>query len=125
MRKGLRKEVYEKYGGHCAYCGKAIIYEDMQVDHCIPKRSRIEQVDYAGPKDIINGIDNLQPSCRRCNHYKRSHSIKVFREMIKTLHQRIVKTYIAKVALDYGIISVTPHDGVFYFERTKNEQTGA
>lgn len=28
-----RKAVYEKYGGHCAYCGCELDYKDMQVDH--------------------------------------------------------------------------------------------
>lgn len=34
--KHIRQQVYEKYGGHCAYCGKALEYKDMQVDHMIP-----------------------------------------------------------------------------------------
>lgn len=31
--KAVRKQVYEKYNGHCAYCGRPIAYKDMQVDH--------------------------------------------------------------------------------------------
>ena len=31
-----RKKVYEKYNGHCAYCGCEITLEVMQVDHLIP-----------------------------------------------------------------------------------------
>ena len=116
MKKDIRKKVYEKFKGHCAYCGKSIVYEDMQVDHFIPKRSRVEELDYVGEKDVINGINNLMPSCRRCNHYKRSYSIKDFRHMIRTLHERIEKIYIAKVAIDYGIITINKHSGIFYFE---------
>ena len=52
-----RQKVYEKYNGHCAYCGKAIAIRDMQVDHILPKRN-------GGTDDI----DNLNPSCRLCNH---------------------------------------------------------
>lgn len=33
LPKALRVRVYKKYAGRCAYCGKQIKYEDMQVDH--------------------------------------------------------------------------------------------
>lgn len=29
--KKIRQLVYDKYGGHCAYCGREIAYKDMQV----------------------------------------------------------------------------------------------
>lgn len=32
----VRKRVYEKYGGQCAYCGEPIEYKEMQVDHMEP-----------------------------------------------------------------------------------------
>lgn len=37
MKKEDRIKVWEKYGHHCAYCGKEIKLEDMQVDHFVPK----------------------------------------------------------------------------------------
>ena len=117
MNKKTRQTVYQKYDGHCAYCGKRIEYEDMQVDHCIPKRGREFELDYNGTRDKIHNIKNLMPSCRQCNHYKRAYPLKAFRELIKTLHERIEKIYISKVAIDYGIVTIHPHDGVFYFER--------
>lgn len=33
--KKIRKQVYQKYNGHCAYCGSKLEYKDMQVDHVI------------------------------------------------------------------------------------------
>ena len=30
--KKIRQQVYDKCGGHCAYCGKEITYKDMQVE---------------------------------------------------------------------------------------------
>ena len=68
IMKVYRQKVYEKYNGHCAYCGKTIALKDMQVDHILPKRN-------GGTDDI----DNLNPSCRLCNHYKRAAGIKTFR----------------------------------------------
>ncbi len=38
MTKAKRFQVYNKYGGRCAYCGKKIEYKDMQVDHIDPQR---------------------------------------------------------------------------------------
>lgn len=107
--KKKRMEVYGKYHGHCAYCGKVMEYKDMQVDHIKPKRMY-------GSDDI----DNLNPSCRRCNHYKRADDLEGFRGLMLTLHERIRKQYINKVAEDFDIITVNPWDGKFFFEKIDN-----
>ena len=39
ISKKTREAVYAKYDGHCAYCGRAIAYRDMQVDHFLPLRA--------------------------------------------------------------------------------------
>ena len=41
--KSVRKQVYAKYNGHCAYCGCELEYKDMQVDHVIPLNGWSEQ----------------------------------------------------------------------------------
>lgn len=105
MTKEKRLAVYNKYGGRCAYCGQPITYKDMQVDHIRPQRQ--------------GGTDeekNLNPSCRRCNHYKRASSIETYRGLILKLHTKIREQYLDKVAEDYGVIEVRPWDGKFYFE---------
>ena len=102
MSKNKRVQIYYKYGGRCAYCGRKIMFEDMQADHITAKR---------------NGGTECNPSCRRCNHYKRAHSLETFREMLMTLHERIRQIYICKVAEDYGIIKIEEWDGKFYFEK--------
>lgn len=116
MKKQKREDVYKKYDGHCAYCGKVITYKEMQVDHHYPKRGASYAMVFHNIPDI-NAITNLMPSCRRCNHYKRAYKPEDFRRLIKTLHKRIAVVYINKVAVDYGIITIKPHDGVFYFEK--------
>ena len=105
-----RQKVYEKFNGHCAYCGKVITVKEMQVDHIVSKRRY-------GTDDF----ENLYPACRQCNHYKRAEPLAIFRRMIKTLHGRIHKIYICKVAEDYGIIDVKEWDGKFYFEREEEK----
>jgi len=109
MKKQLREKVYAKYCGHCAYCGKDIEYKNMQVDHINP---------HFGYKELRDdSFENLNPSCRRCNHYKRAYTLEDFRNLMMTLHERVVKQYITKVAIDYGIVKIEPFEGQFYFEK--------
>lgn len=112
MNKATRLQVYGKYNGHCAYCGKAIELKDMQVDHIGPQCA-YNVIDKAD----ADHIHNLNPSCYRRNHYKRGGGIEYLRKLLQTLHERIRKDYICKVAEDYGIIKVEPWDGTFYYEK--------
>jgi len=112
MKKELREKVYKKFNGHCAYCGQKIAYKNMQVDHKKPLCHF-----YSDPYlYLANSFGNLMPSCRLCNHYKRAESLESFRIKMKSLHERIQKIYIAKVAIDYRIIRLIPWNGIFYFE---------
>jgi 5-methylcytosine-specific restriction endonuclease McrA len=125
MVNPLRQMVYNKYNGHCAYCGIEIKYKDMQVDHIKAKSTnkpirRDIYGNYVYPAD--NDFVNLNPSCRRCNHYKRAESLEVFRNMIKTINTRIHEKYIVKVAEDFGIVQYQIWDGLFYFEKQTNER---
>ena len=110
MSKINRQAVHQMYGGRCAYCGKVIALKEMQVDHYWPE---CRSARYNGD---INCMDNLKPSCRSCNHYKRDSPPEFFREMMKSIHQRLATIYIFKVAADYGIVEIKPFDGRFYFE---------
>lgn len=111
LNKNQRMEVYNKCNGHCAYCGCELEYKDMQVDHVKAFRH--------GGED---NIDNYLPACRSCNHYKRANGLEGFREMMTTIHERISNDYITKVGLRYGIVKLTPWDGIFYFEKEKNNE---
>lgn len=105
-----RHAVYEKYDGHCAYCGKEIEYKDMQVDHLIPKGAYINP----GTDDI----ENLMPSCRRCNHYKRANSLEAFRKAIGSIkHKLAERSYIYMVGIDYVFFDSNIEKVKFYFEQ--------
>ena len=106
-----RKAVWQKYGGRCAYCGCEITIKEMQVDHVKPKR-------IGGSNDM----DNLNPSCRLCNHYKRAMSLEEFRTWaLGGLVSRLRKIYIVRVAEKYGIITINNYDKKFYFEKIKGK----
>ena len=68
MSKKERQLIFDKYGGRCAYCG-CELNNKWQVDHAISKRYWF-MVDAEDVK-AVNRIENLNPSCKECNHYKR------------------------------------------------------
>lgn len=108
MTKGKRQKIYEKYKGHCAYCGSAISLKEMQIDHIFPKS-------LGGTDDI----ENLNPSCEICNHYKRATKLEVWRKcFLGEIIKRLRKVYIFKVAERYGMVQVKEWDKKFYFEKT-------
>lgn len=123
MKKGTRIEVYKKYDGHCAYCGKEITYKQMQVDHIFPKDKK-HWLKSESMKDLYNikindidDIDNLNPACHRCNNYKRSELLEVFRNEISKQVDRARKmSFNFRCAEDFGLIEMTNKPVIFYFE---------
>lgn len=111
LTKAQRMRVYEMYGGRCAYCGKKIRYEDMQVDHMVPLNN--------GGSDTE---DNYVPACRMCNHYKSTLTVEKLREQLTRLQERLRKDYTYRLALQYGLIREAENKVTFYFEREKNEE---
>lgn len=98
--------VHEKCDGHCGDCGREISIKEMQVDHMYPF--------HVG---CGNDMENLMPSCRQCNHYKRGATVEMFRISLRTLHERVGGMYIHKVAVNFGLAEIKAFDGLFYFEK--------
>ena len=121
--KALREKVHQKFGGRCAYCGSEIAYKDMQIDHYLPQCK--EKFYSRRFKKDVHAEENLMPSCRRCNHYKRARTPKQFRELMASLHERLESIYILKVAVGFGMATIKPFDGEFYFEKCQKEQLQA
>ena len=65
-----RREVYDKCGGHCAYCGCELAYKDMQIDHVVP-------LAFGKGEDELS---NMLPACRSCNHRKGCWPLEIFRK---------------------------------------------
>lgn len=110
INKKTREAVYRKYGGRCAYCGRAIAYKDMQVDHFRPLRMW-DEVDGAA-----DDISNLMPTCRMCNHYKRANSLEVFRRYIAEIPHKLRDNYIYKIGVAYRNIIENEKPIKFFFE---------
>lgn len=115
VRKRLTKEerraVYDKLDGHCAYCGRIISYEEMQVDHVVSLYS-------SGADELTN----MLPACRSCNHYKRNNSLEGWRKMLEatpTTLERDCYTY--RQAVRFGVVTPTPKKVIFYFEKKQQK----
>lgn len=115
-----RQEVYNKCSGHCAYCGKEITIKEMQVDHIEPHWHTLTEQQAIKAK-ITKGshdIENLNPSCSRCNKWKSTYSLETFREIVQTSINRLERdTPNFRLARDYGLLKVTSEPVIFFFER--------
>lgn len=116
ISKKLREQVYQKYNGHCAYCGCELEIKDMQVDHVLS----VARAKWIKDELDLNNIDNLMPSCRSCNYYKDTCSIETFRKNLSTLMERVRKQYIFRLAEKYGMVQEMNWDGKFYFEKVND-----
>ena len=109
----IRKQVYQKFDGRCAYCGYEITQGQMQVDHIHPK--------------ALNGSDdmeNLNPACHPCNNYKVTFSIEELRRQIGRQVERARRYSVNfRLAERYGLIELTGSPVVFYFERARTGRT--
>jgi len=128
-RNSIKKEtkllVFNKYNKKCAYCGCDLVMTkkesletgiaNMQIDHLIAFRNRkytVEELDH---------IDNLMPSCQKCNFYKKAKSLETYRKFLKELHTRIENTYCVYMGKKYGLIEkINKWNGIFYFELKEN-----
>lgn len=76
----LRRKVFDKTGGYCAYCGRELdLSGEWAIDHVVAK-SR-------GGK---NKLSNYLPSCHTCNIRKFNRNPSEFKEFIK---EQIINKY--------------------------------
>ena len=114
--KTVRKVVYDRYDGHCGYCGCKITMAEMQIDHI--EAVYLHESD-SGGISALNDISNLMPACRMCNFYKSTYGIEKFRQQLKILPERLEKQFIYRLAKKYGLVSETKELIKFYFEEHK------
>lgn len=128
MKKEDRIKVWEKYGHHCAYCGKEIKFEDMQVDHFVPKNrgGYPRWSDKEGKYVVSHGEDSMEnymPSCRACNFRKRDMNIEQFRESIREQAEGLLRgaaKFQVSMSIAYGLLTPSFNKPiVFYFEEQK------
>jgi 5-methylcytosine-specific restriction endonuclease McrA len=72
-----RRAVWEAWGKRCFYCHEPLKWDDLQLDHVIPKSftDRAEQKRLYKEADLppdfdVEAIDNIVPCCSSCNRRK-------------------------------------------------------
>ena len=115
LNKSERLAVYDKTNGHCAYCGKEITLQQMQVDHVVP----VEFYEaYKAMGQDLNAMDNLLPACRSCNNYKHTLTLEKFRAAIEHTPDVLARDSVTyRNAVRFGLVTPTPGPVTFYFER--------
>ena len=114
-----REEIWLKYSGHCAYCGTEITMKQMQVDHIKPlyRNDKVTTLEVWGVERGTDDINNLNPSCVRCNKWKSTYSLEMFRKIVKESLTRLNRdTPNFRLARDYGLLTISEKDVIFYFE---------
>ena len=114
--KSIRKQVYAKYNGHCAYCGCEIPEKGFNVDHlyCLSNYEYMEE--FTGID--VHSIDNLMPACGSCNRYKSTMDLEIFRNELQKIPDRLkrdVSTY--NIAVRFGMVQENREPIKFYFEK--------
>lgn len=113
LSKSERLLVYQKCGGHCAYCGCDLEYADMQVDHAKPLK-------IGGADDI----SNMLPACRSCNHYKATLDVEGYRKYLAGIAHRLMRDSVTfQVATRFGIVNHMGDDVIFYFEQCEKPES--
>ena len=127
MNKKDRQIIFDKYDGHCAYCGEILILKPLHVDHIIPQANFMWHIDnnYKIPPFLqhltiydLNHIDNLFPTCGVCNRWKSTFDIETFRNEIFMQTDRLCKYSASfRMAKRYSLVQYTFNPVVFYFEK--------
>lgn len=120
MSKVNRNEIFNKFGGRCAYCG-AILEQRWHADHLEPVVRCLHTGEMTKPEN--DNFGNMMPSCPSCNMDKSSMPLEVWRGLIENkinVLNRDVAVY--RFAKRYGLVQETGKPVVFYFEREGGKQ---
>lgn len=146
MKKSEREQIFNKYGGRCAYCG-CELEKGWHVDEIEPCRREYEWtkgqwsegwergmseedifakgIRWVEPYQKFKGythperntIENRNPPCASCNINKHSGSLEEFRELIQGFKKHLNEINTQyKISKRYGLVIEVDKPVVFYFE---------
>jgi 5-methylcytosine-specific restriction endonuclease McrA len=120
--KRLRDIVFNKYNGHCAYCGVKL-KPYFHIDHINPiyrgwSNNELEKYKIDRGKD---NLENYNPCCPSCNSSKSTLSIEKWRVEIDKKYDRLLRDQSSFALLTrLGIIKKVSNC-TFYFEKNGRE----
>jgi len=127
FNKKTRQIVFDKTNGKCAYCGEEL-KKGWQVDHLFPQvmahmiHSSVTRKEYKINFNNIDDIENLLPSCRRCNNYKSFSTLEQFRKKIADWERKAFDESVNfRNAKRFGLYETNTEPVVFYFETIKEK----
>ena len=122
LTKSQRQNLFNRFGGKCAYCGCDLPLR-WHADHFEP----VERApDYSADnpfktwkptrpdRDVIS---NMMPSCPPCNIDKHSMNLESWRTWLQTRLEALCKTPGFKLLSAHGLVKTTGAPIVFHFER--------
>jgi 5-methylcytosine-specific restriction endonuclease McrA len=118
MMKIDRNKIRNMFDGRCAYCGKPLD-DNFHIDHVKPIYRGREGYPLSSRQgeDII---ENMMPSCPRCNLWKKTFTVEEFRQEISAQAERVRRDCAGyRLAEDFNLVHTTGHDVSFWFERHK------
>lgn len=99
-KKVLKKLIYNKYCGHCAYCGTLIPPGEMVMDKYYPTKG--------------DAFDNLMPCCHACFRIKGGKTPREFQDYIEERRARAKKNKDYQYAKKFGLIVDSARLTFFY-----------
>lgn len=133
-----RQQVFEMFGGRCAYCGCELPAKGWHADHVEPvwrewwKRKpketwefvddhlvhRVEKQKVGMERPERDCIENMFPSCRACNIDKTAMSLDDWRKSLERKIKVLRDNYSAfRHAERFGLVTANEKPVVFYFEQ--------
>lgn len=110
--KATRSLIFEKYNGHCAYCGSKLIDSNFTIDHIEPKYRHNNGL--SGP----HKIENYNPCCVSCNCSKTNLTLEKWRSEIYEKFNRLNSDHSTyKLLLRMKLITEHRKNIKFYFEK--------
>lgn len=109
-----RQHIFGKSNGHCWYCGDDLRGRKWHADHFHTVKRYNGELTHP-ERDVI---ENLVPSCPRCNIMKDTGDIEYLRWLIGNFIKRLNRDItVYRHAKRYGLVEETGKEVKFYFEK--------
>ena len=103
--KKVRQQIFNKYGGHCAYCAD-FLGKRFTIDH-------IQARSMEGKDEIYN----YNPCCYSCNSSKSSYSLEQWRQRLESKYDRLMRgSSHFRILSRFRVILKAKDKVIFYFE---------
>lgn len=110
----IRDSIFQKFNGHCAYCGCKISRNKFHIDHIKPLKRHANPGEIKGP----NTLENYNPSCISCNSSKNSYSLEIWRKELSLKIMRLNRDSSQYCLMKrFGLIYESDKPVIFYFEK--------